>query len=102
MLPLRILLPIGILLYSCSKSSDDRNQERFEFVQDFTANITVGGFVGVRPRTFYVGETYKGYDTREETISIRIADHSKRNEDCPNPWCYQEFLEVPRLYLSKL
>jgi hypothetical protein len=102
MLPLRILLLIGILLCSCSKSSDDRNLERFEFVQDYTATVTVGGFVGVESRTFYVGEIYTGTDSGGETISIRIAEHTKRNEDCPNPWCYQEFLEVPRLYLLKL
>jgi hypothetical protein len=28
-------------------------------------------------------------------ITIRIAEHSKLNDDCPNSWCYQGLLDVP-------
>lgn len=58
-----------------------------------------GGSVGFIERTFEIGEIYEGTDNGGATITIRIAEHTELNEDCPNSWCYQEFLEVPREYL---
>ncbi len=92
---------VVVLLQSCSTDESDLGGE-FQFVSDYTATITVGGFVGVIDRTFYIGETYEGTDNGKATIRIRIAEHTERNEDCPNSWCYQEHLEVPRKLLQRV
>lgn len=95
------LLLVLTIFSSCNKN-DDVNIiiQDFEFVEEYTATITVGGFVGITERTFNIGEVFEGTDNGEETITIRIAEHSELNEDCPNSSCYQEFLSVPREYLK--
>ncbi|PXY45228.1 hypothetical protein [Flavobacterium hydrophilum] len=92
-----LILALGIL--GCS-ADEDKAPKDFEFTTEYTTQITVGGFVGVSNRTFKTGETFKGTDNGKETIEIRIAEHSKLNNDCPNSWCYQEMLNVPREYLK--
>lgn len=92
-----LILTLGIL--GCS-SDEDKSAKKFEFTTEYTTEITVGGVVGVRNRTFKIGETFKGVDKGKETIKIRIAEHSQLNDNCPNSMCYQEFLEVPRAYLK--
>ncbi|WP_456378201.1 hypothetical protein [Lutibacter sp.] len=91
------ILILGII--SCS-SDDDNLQEEFEFITEYSATVTVGGVVGITERNFEIGEVYKGTDEGGETIKIRIAEHSELNEDCPNSWCYQEFLDVPQEFLK--
>lgn len=94
-----ILLVISLEIISCS--SDDENfQSRFEFITEYTATVTVGGVVGITDKTFEIGEVYEGRDVGGQTITIRIAEHTQLNEDCPNSWCYQEFLDVPREFLE--
>lgn len=90
------ILTSGIL--ACS-SAEENASKSYEFTKEYTTKITVGGFIGTINRTFKVGETFKGKDNGE-TIEIRIAEHSKRNENCPNSWCYQELLSVPKEYLK--
>lgn len=98
-----VCLSAGIFLISCNKQSDTAVvAENYKFIIAYTANITVGGFVGVAERTFQVGETYTGTDEGKSHITLRISAHTKKNEDCPNPWCYQEFLEVPRSHLQRI
>ena len=98
-----VLLFVGLGLLSCNKEpTPNEGADHYEFVTAYTANITVGGIVGVAPRTFYVGEVYSGTDYGNTTVTLRIADHTEINEDCPNPWCYQEFLEVPKTHLRLL
>lgn len=89
------------IITSCSKE-DNILKGQFEFTSEYSTTITVGGFVGITKRTFKIGEVYNGTDEGSETITIRIAEHSKLNEDCPNSWCYQEVLDVPREYLRYL
>ena len=88
------------LLFSFSCDDDGNLQEEFEFITEYSTTVTVGGVVGITERNFKIGEVYNGEDEGEEIIIIRIAEHSKLNEDCPNSWCYQEFLEVPREFLK--
>ncbi|MCV2485961.1 hypothetical protein OD917_13580 [Flavobacterium sp. SH_e] len=91
-----LILTSGIL--ACS-SAEEKASKNYEFTKEYTVQITVGGFIGVIDRTFKVGETFKGKDNGE-SIEIRIAEHTKRNENCPNSWCYQELLSVPKEYLK--
>ncbi len=91
-----LILTLG--MFACS-SAEEKASKNFEFTKEYTTQITVGGFVGVRYRTFKVGETFKGKDNGE-TIEIRIAEHSELNDKCPNSWCYQELLSVPKEYLK--
>lgn len=91
------VLILGIT--SCS-SDDEYLREEFKFSSEYSARVTVGGVVGITERTFEVGEIYKGTDTGGSTIQTEIAEHSRVNDDCPNPKCYQEFLEVPREFLK--
>ncbi len=95
------LILVFAIFISCNKNDDVNiiNQD-FEFIAEYTATITVGGFVGITERTFNIGEVYVGTDNGEETITIRIAEHTELNEDCPNSSCYQEFLSVPRGFLK--
>ena len=83
-------------IFACS-SDEVKATKNFEFTAEYTTQITVGGVVGVRDRTFKVGETFTGTDNGKE---IRIAEHSTLNDNCPSNTCYQEFLEVPRAYLK--
>ncbi len=91
------ILTLGII--SCG-SDDENSQVEFEFITEYSATISVGGVVGISERNFEIGEIYKGTDEGGETIKIRIAEHSELNEDCPNSWCYQEFLDVPQEFLK--
>lgn len=93
---------ITLALFASCTGNDEVINGEFRFISDYTATVTVGGFVGVTDRTFYKGETYEGTDKGNATIRIRIAEHTERNEDCPNSWCYQEHLEVPRKLLQRL
>lgn len=97
-----LALIISFLLCSCGKDEDIALQGSFQFISKYTATVTVGGIVGVADRTFEVGEIYEGTDKGAATIEIRIAEPSELNHDCPNSWCYQEFLSVPRNHLILL
>lgn len=88
-----------VIITSCTKE-DNILKGKFEFKAEYSATVTVGGFVGITERTFKIGEIYNGTDKGDGTITIRIAEHSDLNDDCPNSWCYQEFLDVPREYLK--
>ncbi len=88
-----------VIITSCN-NDDNILKGEFEFKAEYSAKVTVGGFVGITERTFEIGEAYKGIDKGDGTITIRIAEHSELNDDCPNSWCYQEFLDVPREYLK--
>jgi len=92
-----LVLTLGII--SCSSDDDDRQAE-FEFITEYSATVIVGGVVGITERTFEIGEMYKGTNQGNGTISIRIAEHSELNDDCPNSWCYQELLDVPQEFLK--
>ena len=99
----RIIFYFILVLGMISCSSDDKNtQGDYEFISEYSAALTVGGVVGIEKRTFEKGETYKGTDEGKETIKIRIAEHTELNNNCPNSWCYQEFLEVPREFLKTI
>lgn len=91
------MLTVGII--SCS-TDDENSQGEFQFINEYSTTITVGGILGVTERIFKIGEVYMGMDNGNKTITIRIAEHTQLNDDCPNSWCYQEFLEVPREFLK--
>jgi len=91
------ILTLGMI--SCN-SDNDISLGEVEFIAKYSATITVGGIVGIMERTFEIGEIYKATDKEEDTITIRIAEHSELNDDCPNSSCYQEFLEVPMAFLK--
>jgi len=93
------LLIITLGIFSCS-SDDENKQSEYEFISEYSATVTVGGFIGITERTFEIGETYKGTNQGNGTVIIRIAEHSKLNDDCPNSWCYQELLDVPSEFLK--
>jgi len=95
-----LLLIFPVILFSCSQDENQGIEGKFEFVSEYRASITVGGILGTKEQTFEVGEIYKGVDLGEDSITIRIAEHTKRNEDCPSNLCYQEFLDVPRFHLK--
>jgi len=94
----------GFLLLVLIVASCDNDKEiiqgEFEFITEYSATLTVGGVIGITERTFNIGEVYKGIDNGGETITIRIAEHTELNEDCPDSSCYQESLEVPREFLK--
>ena len=91
------LLILTLAIVSCS--SDDENNE-FMFIKEYETSVTVGGVVGIAERKFEIGEIYTGTDKGNEVITIRIAEHSELNDDCPNSWCYQELLDVPRDFVK--
>ena len=88
-----------VFIISCN-NDNDIIYGNFEFITEFSATVAVGGFVGITERTFEIGEVYSGTDDGGKTITIRIAEHTELNDDCPNSWCYQEFLDIPREYLK--
>ncbi len=70
------------------------------FIKEYDITVTVGGVVGIAERKFEIGEIYTGTDKGNKVITIRIAEHSELNDDCPNSWCYQELLDVPRDFVK--
>lgn len=84
---------------SCSSDDEIQNNE-YEFITEYSTTVTVGGVVGVIERTFEVGEIYTGTEKSDSTVTIRIAEHTALNDNCPNSWCYQEMLDVPDKYLK--
>jgi hypothetical protein len=93
-----IILTLGII--SCNSDESIHVEGNYKFTNEYSATIMVGGVVGISKKTFEVGEVYKGVDQGKETITIRIAEHSELNDNCPDNTCYQEFLEVPRKFLK--
>ena len=91
---------LTLVMVSCN-SEDEISQGEYEFTASYSATVVVGGVVGVYKRNFETGEVYPGTDEGGEAIKIRIAEHSERNNNCPNSSCYQEFLDVPREFLTK-
>jgi hypothetical protein len=89
----------AFILVSCN-TDETSTKGDFEFIKPYSTTIIVGGIVGTQERTFQIGEVFSGTDEGKETIKIKIAEHSSLNEDCPNSWCYQESLEVPRAHLK--
>ena len=80
------ILTLGII--SCSSDDEIENNE-YEFIAEYSTTVTVGGVVGISERTFEIGEVYSATDQSANAITIRIAEHSELNDDCPNSWCYQ-------------
>lgn len=93
------LLVISLGVFSCSSDKETQSKQ-YVFIKEYSTTITVGGVVGISERTFKIGEVYSGIEKNNGKIEIRIAEHSKRNDDCPNSWCYQEFLEVTKEYVK--
>ena len=89
-----------LALATVSCSSDDTQNNTYKFIKEYSTTVTVGGFVGITERTFEIGEIYTGTEQNDNVIRIRIAEHSKLNDDCPNSWCYQELLDVPSEFLT--
>lgn len=86
-------------IISCS-SDDENKSDKYEFIKAYSTTVTVGGVVGITQRMFEVGEVYEGTHNDSDSVSIRIAEHSELNDDCPNSWCYQELLDVPIEFLK--
>jgi len=93
------LLVVAFGIFSCS-SDNVTESKQYEFIKEYSTTVTVGGVVGISKRTFKIGEVYSGTDQGKGIIKIRIAEHSKLNDDCPNSWCYQELLEVPNEFIK--
>jgi hypothetical protein len=93
-----LILTLGIL--ACSSEENARVEGNFEFIAPYTTQITVGGVVGIQERTFKIGETFSGISEENGDVTIKIAEHSVLNDNCPSNTCYQEFLNVPRKYLK--
>ena len=93
------VLLLSLIFVSCNSDEEIENN-RYEFVTEYTADVNVGGAIGITQRTFEIGEIYSGTD-QNDSIMLRIAEHSDLNNDCPNSWCYQEFLKVPSQYLKR-
>lgn len=93
------LLIFNLIMISCNSDDETKNNE-YEFITKYSTTVTVGGVVGISERTFKIGEVYSGTDQGIDAITIRIAEHSELNDDCPNSWCYQELLDVPREFLK--
>lgn len=91
---------LTLVIISCNSDEKTSLEGNFEFTNEYSATITVGGVVGITQKTFEVGEIYKGIDDGKETITIRIAEHTKLNDNCPSNTCYQEFLNVPKKFLK--
>ena len=72
---------------------------QYTFNKPYSAKVTVGGAVGIMPKTFNKGDVVEG-TPKGGGIEIRIAPHSQWNEGEPSNVSYQEFLIVPTEYLT--
>ena len=74
-LKLILLLFYFTAFLQCNPDNEPILQGEFEFIEEYTTMVTVGGVVGITDRTFRIGEIYFGIYKGEETIKIRIANH---------------------------
>lgn len=92
-----LIIFFGII--SCN-SNNETSASKYQFIKPYVATVTVGGIVGIIERSFEIGEIYIATKQGQSTITIRIAEHTALNDDCPNSQCYQELLEVPSEFLK--
>ena len=43
----------------------------YKFIQDYTTNVSVGGFVGIQSKTFKSNEVFEGVDKGGDAIQIK-------------------------------
>ena len=72
---------------------------KYKFNKPYSAQVTVGGAVGIMTKSFAVGDIYEGKQ-KSDGIEIRIAEHTVLQTSQPSNTSYQEFLTVPNEYLS--
>ncbi|MBU2951582.1 hypothetical protein KO493_12820 [Tamlana agarivorans] len=97
----KLIYLLILTLGTTSCSSDDENiNNTYAFIAEYSTKVTVGGVIGISDRTFKIGEKYTGVNQGNNVITLRIAEHSELNNDCPNSWCYQELLDVPSEFLK--
>jgi hypothetical protein len=92
-----LILILGIT--SCN-SNDENRTNKYVFTKEYSTRVIVGGVIGIIERTFKIGEIYNGTDNNNQFITIRIAEHSELNNNCPSNTCYQELLNVPHKFLE--
>ena len=95
---LAIFVPI---LESCDNSLLIK-ENKYVFVEEYCATITVGGFIGITEKCFSNDDTIVGFEETEGMITTRIAEHTYLNDKPPGPWSYQEFMNIPSEYLELL
>jgi len=44
---------------------------KYRFTQDYTTNVSVGGFVGIQSKTFKSNEIFDGFDKGGDSIQIK-------------------------------
>ena len=94
---------ILILYLTCFFSCNDNPLEKNEyvFVKKYCTNVTLGGVVGIKKQCYEIGEEVLAVSKSDTTIKIRIANGPQIN-NTPGPWSFQEFLEIPLDYLSRI
>ncbi len=90
---------LAIALLGCA-SEEGAKENVFVFSERYCATVTVGGVIGVTERCFEVGDAVTGQRKDANTITIRIAEHTQRNEGPPGSASYQELLDVPSEFLK--
>jgi hypothetical protein len=94
---------ITVLLVATWGCEEDNAKGEYEyaFVKEYRAWVTVGGVVGVEEKYFKAGDVFVGHKKHQRVVTIRIAEHTSRNEGPPTSASYQEFLDVPIDYLVR-
>jgi gas vesicle protein len=46
---------------------------QYRFIQNYTANVSVGGVVGIMPRTFNIGQVVNGIDVGGDNIRVSLG-----------------------------
>lgn len=72
---------------------------KYKFIKPYSAQITVGGVVGVMTKSFAIGDIYEGKQ-KSDGIEIRIAEHTALQTPEPSNTSYQEFLTIPNEYMN--
>lgn len=67
---------------------------QYRFTQNYTTNVSVGGVIGIRSRTFNAGEIFNGVDEGGDTIKLSLGTSSIALQGASN------FVNVPKSVLE--
>lgn len=95
----RLGLLILIIFAGCSNDQTITDQI-YVFTKPYCETVTVGGVVGLAEKCFKIGDIVTGKEIKIGKLTVRIAEHSALNDGPPNSASYQEFLDVPLIYLA--
>jgi hypothetical protein len=99
----KLLKGLGVLiliLFAGCTNDQTTTYKTYVFTKPYCETVTVGGIVGLAEKCFKIGDIVTGKEIKTGKLTLRIAEHSAVNDGPLSSASYQEFLDVPLIYLA--